>query len=218
MFVGKVCNFISLYWSPSQSYDVFGTFADNLELNFDTVANKNPYLIVILGFRDFNAKSSSWQKHDKTTHEGSKLEAITFQFGLRQLIQEPNHILSNSSSCTDLVFTSQLNLIMESEIHSWLHENCHHQLVYVRFNLKKWYPPPYKCNISHYRHANIDQIKRPIEQLPWEKSLRNLHINKMVCLFNKTIKNVLSNYSPHETTTCDAKDPPWINNKIKQLI
>ena len=40
----------------------------------------------------------------------------------------------------------------------------------------------------------------------------------MVSLFSRTIKNILSNYIPHETVICDDKDPPWINNKIKQLI
>ena len=51
-FAGKA----SLYQSPSQLHDIFKTFADNLELNLDTIANKNPYSIVILG--DFNTKSS----------------------------------------------------------------------------------------------------------------------------------------------------------------
>ena len=72
--------------------------------------------------------------------------------------------------------------------------------------------------IWHYQHANIDQIKRATEQFPWEKSFRNLCIHEMVHLFNKTIKNTLSNYIPHETITCDDRDPPWINSKIKQLI
>ena len=40
----------------------------------------------------------------------------------------------------------------------------------------------------------------------------------MVHLFNKTIKSILSNYIPHETITCDDRDIPWINSKIKQLI
>ena len=40
----------------------------------------------------------------------------------------------------------------------------------------------------------------------------------MVHLYNKNIKNILSNYIPHETITCDDRDPPWINRKIKQLI
>ena len=156
-FAGKVCNFISLYRSPSQSNDIFETFADNLELNLDTIAKENPYLIVILG--DFNAKSSNWYKHDKTTYEGSKIEAITSQFGLKQLIQEPAHILSNSSSCIDLLFTSQPNLVIESGVHYSLHESSHHQLVHAQFNMKVWYPPPYEREIRNYQHANIDQIK-----------------------------------------------------------
>ena len=40
----------------------------------------------------------------------------------------------------------------------------------------------------------------------------------MVSLFNKIIKNILSNYIPHERITCDDKDPPWFNKNIKQLI
>ena len=105
-------------------------------------------MIVILG--EFNAISSNWYKHDKTSYEGSKIEAITSQFGLKQLIQEPTHILSNLSSYIDLVFTSQPNLVMESGVHSSLHENCHHQLVYAKFNLKVCYPPPYEHEIWHY--------------------------------------------------------------------
>ena len=37
----KVCNFISLYRSPNQSLEEFETFADNLELNLDTIAKSN---------------------------------------------------------------------------------------------------------------------------------------------------------------------------------
>ena len=40
----------------------------------------------------------------------------------------------------------------------------------------------------------------------------------MVYLFNKAIKNILSNYIPHEAITCGDRDPPPINKKIKQLI
>ena len=137
-------------------YDILETLGDNLELNLDTIVNKNRYLIVILG--EFNAKSSNLYQHDKTTYEGSKIEGITSQFGLKQLIQEPTHILSNSS-CIDLVSKSQPILVMESEVYSLLHENCHHQLVYAKFSLKVGYPPPYEREICHYQSANIDQIK-----------------------------------------------------------
>ena len=62
------------------------------------------------------------------------------------------------------------------------------------------------------------QIQRATEQLSRENSFRNLNINEMVSLFNQTIKNILSNYIPHEAITCDEKDPPWFSKNIKHLI
>ena len=67
----------------------------------------NPFLVVILG--DFNAKSSNLCKNDITTTEGKAIENISSQFGLHQMINEPTHILESSSSCNDLIFTSQPN-------------------------------------------------------------------------------------------------------------
>ena len=125
--------------------NTFEDFADNFELNLDKIANKNPYLLVVLG--DFNVKSLNWYKHDKITYEGSKIDAITSQFGLRQLIKEPAHILIDSSSCIDLLFTSQPNLVMESGVNSSLHQNCHNQIIYAKFNLKMFYPPSYEREI-----------------------------------------------------------------------
>ena len=65
---------------------------------------------------------------------------------------------------------------------------------------------------------NTDHIKRAIDGCPWERSLANLDINDKVHLFNKTIRNILSNFIPHETITIDDRHPPWINNRVKHLI
>ena len=53
----KICNFISLYRSPSQTSDNFDSFLDNLKLNLNAMTDNNPYLVVAIG--DFNAQSSS---------------------------------------------------------------------------------------------------------------------------------------------------------------
>ena len=65
LIANKLCNFISLYRSPSQPTDIFDKFADNLELTLDEVANHNPFHIAVLG--DFNIKSENWYKHNKTS-------------------------------------------------------------------------------------------------------------------------------------------------------
>ena len=46
----------------------------------------------------------------------------------------------------------------------------------------------------------------------------NIDVNEKVNLFNKTIKNIIRNYIPHETITCDDRDPNWINKDFKELI
>ena len=81
---------------------------------------------------------------------------------------------------------------MESGVHSSLQQNCHHQIIYVKINFKVFYPPPYECEIRHYyQRADVDQIQQAIEQFCWKKSFRNLNINEMVSIFNKTIKDIL---------------------------
>ena len=84
-------------------------------------------LTVALG--DFNVKSQTWVKNDKTSYEGSKLDILTCSYGLHELINEPTHLLDSFPSCIDLTFTSQPNLVMESDIQPSLHPNSHHQLV-----------------------------------------------------------------------------------------
>ena len=37
-------------------------------------------------------------------------------------------------------------------------------------------------------------------------------------VFNKTIKNILSNFIPHGTITFDDRDPPLIKSQVKHLI
>ena len=76
--------------------------------------------------------------------------------GLEQLIRESTHILSNSSSCTDLIFTNQPNLVADSGTHSCLHPNYDHQIIHCKINLQIEYPPPYQRHVSNYAKANKD--------------------------------------------------------------
>ena len=111
------------------------------------------FLTVILGH--FNAKSNLWLKGNKTTYEDSKIDGITSTFGLQHIINEPIHIIGDSSCCINLIFTSQPNLVMESGVHFPLHPNCHHHITYAKFNLKIYYLLSYKREIWHYEKATL---------------------------------------------------------------
>ena len=92
----------------------------------------------------FNAKSKQWCKTDKTSFEGSQLQLLTSKFGLSQIFTEPTHILENSRSCLDLLFTPHPNMVMDSGVHASLHPHCHHQIIFAKFDLKVFYPPTYE--------------------------------------------------------------------------
>ena len=113
-----------------------------------------------------------------------RLILLANSYDLNQLIQEPTHILNSSSSCIDLIFTLQPNLVMESGFHSSLHSNCHHQIVFAKFNLSIFYPPPYERTVWYYERANT-------EQFDWLRALSNVSVDEKVYFFTKTLLNII---------------------------
>ena len=122
-----------IYRSPSQSINEFDSFLFNLEKLVSDINNRKTSLSMITG--DFNVRSQSWWSNDINTTEGSKLLALSSSNRFSQLINEPTHIQTNSTSCIDLMFTKKPGLSIDSGVHSSLHLNCHHQIIYSTFTL-----------------------------------------------------------------------------------
>ena len=150
MIGNKICNFITLYRSPSQNQDGFQAFIDNLEINLETLVQRNLFLMVVIG--DFNAKSKYWCSQDSTNFEGVTIEIVISQFGLSQIIKEATHILESSSSCIDLIFTTQPNLF------------THH---YIQIVTIKLYSQNliYRYIIHHHTHEKSGMINKQILNL-----------------------------------------------------
>ena len=120
----KKCFIATLYRSPSQSREEFEKFLSNFEVLIKAISNQKDAISMIMN--DFNARSSNWCKYDMSNNEGVQVDFVTSTHGLEQLIYETTHILSNSSSCIDLIFTNQPNLVVDCGTHPSLHPNCHH--------------------------------------------------------------------------------------------
>ena len=88
---------------------------------------------------------------------------------MKQLIAEPTHVLENFSSCIDLIFMNQPNLIMDAGVYPSLHSKCHHQVIYAKLNLQTQYPPPYTREIWDYGKAQFDLINKAIDNFDWNK-------------------------------------------------
>ena len=211
-------NNVILFLSTGQPVRIkmnLNSFQKILKTTLDMLALNNTFMFVVIG--GLNAKSKNWYPSDRTTYEGNIIEAITSHFCLHQLIHDPKHILEKSSSCIDLIFTSQPNMVVKSGVHSSLHANCHHQCVFAKFDLKIYYPLPYEREVWYYQEANSILIRRAIHEFNWKRTLSNLNVDEQVTVFNRTILNIMKNFILYETILCDDKDPPWFNKRIKPL-
>ena len=115
----------------------------------NNTAKSSPLFTVILG--DFNARSKFWWVNDKTSLEGTRFEAFVVFHGFEQFISVPHLLLPNLTSCIDLIFTDQLNLVVDCDVHPTLQLNFHHQIVHCKLSLKIEYHLPYERLVWDYR-------------------------------------------------------------------
>ena len=134
------------------------------------------------------------------------------------MINNPTHISDTYSSCIDLIFTSQPNLVVESGVHPSFYPNCHHQIIFAKFYSKIHYPPLFYRQVWYYQEADTELIRQAIDLFDWKKAFENTSVDEKVAIFNKTSLSILHNFIPRETLLLDNKDFPWLTNKIANLI
>ena len=97
------CFSTCLYRYPKQNHEESENVSSNLDLLLSNINDNHP--LTLIG--DFNGKSSKWCKSDKSNRAGIELDNITTSAG--QLINEPTQFVNKTSSCIDLIFSSDLN-------------------------------------------------------------------------------------------------------------
>ena len=207
---------VVMYRSPSQSSIESESSLSGFEDMLSSVLFSKSQFTVILG--DFNARSSTWWSNEITNVNGTLIDPLTTTNGFKQYISDATHILSQSTSCIDLIFTDQPNYIIDCGTHPSLNKNCHHQITFCKLNLRAEYSPPYQRLVWNFKKSNNDAIKRAIELVNWNSLFSHKNVHEQVAIFNQTLMNIFSNYLPNKFITIHDKDPPWMNEYIKRKI
>ena len=209
--------FVVIYRSPSQDQSEFDNFTINFELLLSKLHAENPFCVIITG--DFNCRSTQWWENDVENNEGKLFEPITSDLGLHQLISEPTHLMGDSKSCIDLIFTDQPNLLIESGVHQSLHEHCHHQIIYGKVSVSNIALPPYTRRIWFYDKADFVNIMKSIEMFHWQEHLDKITCpNEQVKLLNEVLLNIYSNFIPNQVKTIKPRQAPWITQTVKKFL
>ena len=57
-----------------------------------------------------------------------------------------------------------------------------------------------------------------MQNVDWHRLFANKTVHQQVNLLNDIILNAFTNFVPNKVITCDDRDPPWINDNIKNKI
>ena len=96
---------------PSLNFDQFSDFCKDFSILLNNINDHRQSCSVIVG--DFNAKCSKCYFLDKNNAAGEALQTYTATASYSQLINKPTHCVNGSSSCIDLIFTSNTNLVTD---------------------------------------------------------------------------------------------------------
>ena len=120
-------------------------------------------------------------------------------------LSQPTHLLPQTSSCIDLIFTDQPNLMVERGVHPSLYSNCHHQITYCQYNLISVLN--IHLHLSVWFGATIEQmlkvLKNPLILVNWKVMFNNKSFHKQVSIFNETLMNIFLNFTPNKLVTFD---------------
>ena len=209
--------FVVLYRSPSQEQAKFDNFMNNFELMLSKISAKDPQAVIITG--DSNCRSPQWWENDNENDEGKQFEPLTSAPGLYQLISGPTHIIGQSRSCIDLIFTDQPHLFIESGIHPSLHEQCHHQIVHGRLSITNLAPPSYTRKLWFYDRADFLSIRKSVEMFRWKETFEEVtHPDEQVEILNEVLLNICSNFIPNQLKKIKPRQIPWITPLIKRFL
>ena len=170
----------------------------------DITLEKTFFLIILV---DFNARFKCWWSFDKQSKEAHSLFLISSTSVYTQLINSATHIIGNSSSLIDLIFTQQPNLVTFSAIHASPRNNGYHQITLAHINLLIEYSRPSHCLIWNYSNTDILNIRKSINSINWSHLFSDNHIDIQVSIFQTCVLNVIKNFAPNMYVVFDHKGP-----------
>ena len=162
--------------------------------------------------------SYRWWKNDITNYQGQELDLLTLSAGYNQFIDKPTHVINTSMSCIGLIFCTNQSVISNHGVDVSIFDKCHHNIIYVKINIRVPLPPTYVQEVWDYEKANIEHIKKAISNFDWNKAFENLSGDEKVDFLNKTFLNIFRNYIQNKKIKCDYQQPPWMTDIIKKSL
>ena len=140
------------------------------------------------------------------------------QMGNVSQLGNVSHLMGDSKSCIDLIFSGPPSLIIESGVHPSLPELCHHQIVHGKLSVLNITLPPHTHRICYYDKADFFAIMKSIGMYRWQEHLDKITCpNEQVRLLNKVLLNIYTDYSLNQVKAIKPREAPWITHNVRKI-
>ena len=123
---------------------------------------------------------------------------------MNQVIDWPTHILLNSGSCIDLIFTTKADFVTDSGVLPSLFPRYHHQLIFAKMSFTTFFPPVYKWRISDFSVANVNAVRQAVNCVNWDIAFNGLNNDERVNFLTECVLNVFHNFLPNKVKSRDT--------------
>ena len=146
---------------------------------------------------DFNARNTVWWNGNFTNLQGTELAELAAHYSLNQIIDGSTHILSNSASCIDSIFTMETKFNTDSGVLPSLFPSCYHQLNFAKISFSTFFPPAYGQRIWDFSRANVNAIRQAVNCVDQGGAFNGLNTDERVKFLTECVLNVCNKQSNH---------------------
>jgi hypothetical protein len=189
---------IGTFYRPPDSLNyTFDLIEHSIDLAVDTGINT----IVVLG--DFN--------EDQLKPQNNKMSNIFVKYNMNQFINEPTHFTENSSSCINLISSTDPNVIDLIHVgQPFLNVNVrYHCPIYGIFKVPKTLHTCFKRRIWLYDRGNYNQYREKLQRVDWDELINSGNSLDDLCeSFSNVILQAAGESIPNKIITVRKTDPP----------
>lgn len=197
----------TFYRPPNSDVSILTDIEASIDLAFDSGIKD----IIITGDFNFDYLKPTTRK---------KIDDITVQYNLHQIIEEATNFTEHSASLIDICLVSDpSNVILSGVGDPFISQNIrYHCPIYCFYNIQKAETNIIvKRKIWLYDRGNFDSLRNEINETNWE-GLANTDINIYATNIANHIRTIAEKHIPNKDATIRTSDPPWLDSNIRKLI
>ena len=124
----KNCFLTCAFRLLSQSQEEFKIFCTNFNILLSQINDEFHLCSILAG--DFNTCCTNWWNNDITNPAGGEIASLTSSVGYTQINDKPTHVINNSTSCIDLRFFTNQNVISKYGVDASIFDKCHQNIIF----------------------------------------------------------------------------------------